>query len=101
MLTQDLKDALLETTCPMPEKPDWHPDATRTDCQVSLANSRTLWPTCARLKDQAPPSYCARCLREVVPWKLPEARTPSATVAPALGVTPAVADGVARRKWQR
>ena len=95
------------TDCPLPEKPDWHPDATREDAASACAIRRVQHPNCARIKFISP-SYCAMCLREVVPWRLPsqptgsrEARTPSATVTPALGVTPAVADGVARRKWQR
>ena len=93
MLTQ-------EGQCPLPEKPNWHPDTLLADAKGVLSSWRTCFPFCVKLKVQAD-NYCSHCLREVVPWRLPEVATPSATVAPALGVTPAVADGVARRRWQR
>ena len=98
MVTRSMLDPYT-TICPLPERP-WHPDASLADAKSIIATWRAHTPACAKTKDDVP-NYCAMCLREVVPWKLPEARTPSVTVAPALGATPAVADGVRRRKWQR
>ena len=89
-------------SCPLPENPDWHPAALSTDARSAVVRWRARYPYCQRLAAKpSDSSYCAQCLREVVPWRLPEDATPPSAPSPMATARPAARDDVARRRWQR